>query len=88
MPAERDPPAERHPDDLMDARDVGLLFKVSAKTVLRWADEGRMPEPSFRVGNVRRWTWRVIRAWKDLGGFRPDKPAPERTRPPKSTQSG
>lgn len=56
------------PDELLDYRRIGEIFGVTPRTAQRWDHLGLLPRPAFRVKKVRRWTWRQIRAWKDLGG--------------------
>lgn len=61
-------PTEASPDDLLTLKDIGGLLKLSNRTLSRLAQEGLLPPPTFRVGNVRRWKRRLIMAWIDTGG--------------------
>jgi predicted DNA-binding transcriptional regulator AlpA len=47
---------------LVTAREVARLLSVSARSVWRLRDSGRMPDP-VRVGGSVRWGLETIRAW-------------------------
>lgn len=51
---------------LMDAEDVGVFCKCSARHVNRMADAGRMPAP-IRLGSLVRWSRTEIEAWIAAG---------------------
>lgn len=47
---------------LLSANDLVRLFQVDRKTIRRWRDEGRLPEP-VQIGGVVRWHAGVLDAW-------------------------
>ena len=47
---------------LLSANDLARQFQVDQKTIRRWKDEGRLPEP-IQIGGVVRWHAGVIDAW-------------------------
>jgi excisionase family DNA binding protein len=44
--------------------DLAALFRVSARTVARWAASGRIPAP-VRIGRRNRWTASAIQHYLD-----------------------
>jgi len=55
------------PRKMLSAKALADLLDVDAKTVRRWREEGRVPEP-VQIGGVIRWRPEDIDAW--LGGDR------------------
>ena len=47
---------------LLSAADLARLFQVQEKTIRRWRDEGRLPEP-VQIGGVVRWHAGELDAW-------------------------
>ena len=47
---------------LLTANDLARLFQVDRKTIRRWKDEGRLPEP-VQIGGVVRWHAGELDAW-------------------------
>lgn len=47
---------------LLSANDLARKFQVDQKTIRRWRDEGRLPEP-IQIGGVVRWHQGVLDAW-------------------------
>jgi len=54
---------------LIDVKHIAVLCACSWRTVLRWADAGKMPW-GMKIGALRRWRESEIRAWID-GGCKP-----------------
>jgi excisionase family DNA binding protein len=52
---------------MLSAKALADLLDVDAKTVRRWREEGRLPEP-IQIGGVIRWRAEDIDDW--LGGGR------------------
>lgn len=46
---------ERKDDRLLTPEEVGPMFRVDAKTVSRWAREGRIPAVRTLGGHYRFW---------------------------------
>jgi predicted DNA-binding transcriptional regulator AlpA len=60
------PSTDESPHEWLDTRDMAHRFKISARSVLRMADEGRMPW-GYKFGQLRRWSRREIEAWEADG---------------------
>lgn len=60
--------------ELMTPAEVAALFRVSASTVTRWADEGRLASIRTPSGH-RRLLARGVRRLLDGGGGQPARPA-------------
>lgn len=57
-------------EPMLTPAEVAALFAVDPKTVLRWADSGKLP--SIRtLGGHRRYPEAEVRALLDQGGFGP-----------------
>lgn len=57
-------------EDLLTLKEIGVMLKVSSRTVHRWDEEGLLPPPSFVCGSARRWSRALIRLWIAAGGTR------------------
>lgn len=67
VPPESDANTDSAPG-LLTANDLARVFQVDQKTIRRWKDEGRLPEP-VQIGGVVRWHPGVLDAWL-RGGVR------------------
>lgn len=61
VPPESDANTDSAPG-LLTADDLARRFQVDRKTIRRWKDEGRLPEP-VQIGGVVRWHAGVLDAW-------------------------
>ncbi len=52
--SEERPPAAGRRDGVLTVSDVALIFHVSPKTIVRWANEGKLPY-SLTLGGHRRF---------------------------------
>lgn len=52
---------------LLTVNDLARRFQVDRKTIRRWKDEGRLPDP-VQIGTVVRWHPGVLDAWLRGGG--------------------
>lgn len=59
------PPKKR----LGSVRDVEAITSMDSRTVLRYADSGRMPW-GYKIGSLRRWDLGEIETWI-AGGCKP-----------------
>ena len=53
------------PERLLTLQDLAKLFKVSQRTIRRWTDSGRLPEPVRFSKTCIRWRPGVIDAYLD-----------------------
>ena len=53
------------PERLLTLQDLAKLFKVSQRTIRRWTDSGRLPEPVRFSKTCIRWRPGVIEAYLD-----------------------
>ena len=51
-------------DDLLTVKDLAAEFKVSERTLERWALRESDPLPIFKLGSLRRARRSAIEAWK------------------------
>ena len=51
-----------HGQRLIDAKQVGVLARMSSRTVYRYADGGLMPW-GVKIGHLRRWDAEVVNRW-------------------------
>ena len=65
VPEKANPPKKR----LGSVRDVEAITSMDSRTVLRYADSGRMPW-GYKIGALRRWDLDEIEAWIS-GGCKP-----------------
>lgn len=49
--------------ELYDAQGVGHLLGLSARTIKRWREHGKFPEPAIVIGDFVRWTKDQIMGW-------------------------
>lgn len=56
-------------NEYLCVRDLAARFGASWRTVMRWADSGRIP-PGLKIGGLRRWPRSAIEAW-EAGGCKP-----------------
>lgn len=52
-------------EQLLTIRDIATLFRVCKRTVERWADEGRLPEPLKINSKLVRYRARDIKRYLD-----------------------
>jgi predicted DNA-binding transcriptional regulator AlpA len=57
----------------MTLDDVSQRIGKSKRTIMRWVDEGRFPQPTTRNGRLILWSDDVIERWSRRG--RRNKPA-------------
>jgi len=57
---------ERREADLLSARQVAAKLGVGVRSIWRWADEGRMPQPLL-LGRLKKWRASDIDAWIERG---------------------
>lgn len=50
-------------EQLLTARDVSHLLKVSRRTIWRWVAQGRLPDPIRYSRTCVRWKASVLRAY-------------------------
>jgi excisionase family DNA binding protein len=60
------PPVERIPERLLRVGEVAQLCGLSARSVWRLADCGKLPRP-LAIGGSRRWKESDLRAWLAAG---------------------
>lgn len=65
VPEKANPPKKR----LGSVRDVEAITSMDSRTVLRYADSGRMPW-GYKIGALRRWDLDEIETWIS-GGCKP-----------------
>ena len=59
-----------HDRDFLTPREVAALFRVTPKTVTRWAEAGKLPA-TRTLGGHRRFPAREVRRVLDQMGARP-----------------
>jgi len=47
----------------MNLADVAERLGKSKRTVMRWVEEGRFPEPAVRAGRLVTWNERAVERW-------------------------
>lgn len=65
VPKKANPPKKR----LGSVRDVEAITSMDSRTILRYADSGRMPW-GYKIGALRRWDLGEIESWIS-GGCKP-----------------
>lgn len=66
------------PDELIDIEAVARMLAVSARTVRRLSDAGRMPLPLHLGNRLVRWRQGEIKSWIAGGCVAPRKPTTKR----------
>lgn len=56
----------RLPDRLLKFKEVAVAIGVNVRTLRRWVEEKRFPQPDRTMYGVRKWSARRVLAWLEL----------------------